>query len=126
MPLGLMPDISYEETEGFVGQGERCCCTRTGWSSTRPDREMYGFPRLREAMAVDDAGSALLDRLLEELHAFTGPDWEQEDDITLVTLRRAIRRVAMRCRHATTRAEAIPTTRLLASPARARQRALAR
>jgi anti-sigma regulatory factor (Ser/Thr protein kinase) len=50
---------------------------------------MYGFPRLREEMAVDDAGSELLDRLLDTLHTFTGPDWEQEDDITLVTLRRA-------------------------------------
>ena len=50
---------------------------------------MFGFPRLREAMTIDDAGSELLDRLLEDLHAFTGPDWEQEDDITLVTLRRA-------------------------------------
>jgi anti-sigma regulatory factor (Ser/Thr protein kinase) len=54
-----------------------------------PGREMYGFPRLREAMATDDAGSALLDRLLDELHAFTGPGIEQEDDITLVTLRRS-------------------------------------
>jgi anti-sigma regulatory factor (Ser/Thr protein kinase) len=52
---------------------------------------MYGFPRLREEMtAVDDAGSELLDRLLDTLHRFTGPDWEQEDDITLVTLRRAV------------------------------------
>ena len=54
-----------------------------------PAQQMFGFPRLREAMTVDDAGSELLDRLLETLHAFTGPDWEQEDDITLVTLRRA-------------------------------------
>jgi anti-sigma regulatory factor (Ser/Thr protein kinase) len=54
-----------------------------------PANQMYGFPRLAEEMAVDDAGSELLDRLLDTLHAFTGPDWEQEDDITLVTLRRA-------------------------------------
>ena len=54
-----------------------------------PNQEMYGFPRLREAMTIDDAGSELLDRLLETLDVFTGPDWEQEDDITLVTLRRA-------------------------------------
>jgi anti-sigma regulatory factor (Ser/Thr protein kinase) len=40
-------------------------------------------------MEVDDAGSELLDRLLDTLHQFTGPDWEQEDDITLVTLRRS-------------------------------------
>jgi anti-sigma regulatory factor (Ser/Thr protein kinase) len=50
---------------------------------------MFGFPRLRQAMTIDDAGSELLDRLLDDLHRFTGPDWEQEDDITLVTLRRA-------------------------------------
>jgi len=53
-----------------------------------PANEMYGFPRLAEEMAVDDAGSELLDRLLETLHAFTGPDWEQEDDITLVAVSR--------------------------------------
>ena len=29
---------------------------------------MYGFPRLREEMTVDDAGSELLDRLLDTLH----------------------------------------------------------
>jgi hypothetical protein len=26
---------------------------------------------------------------MKELHSFTGEEWEQEDDITLVTLRRA-------------------------------------
>ena len=36
--------------------------------------------------------ATLLDRLLDELHAFTGPDVEQEDDITLVTLRRSAAR----------------------------------
>ena len=41
------------------------------------------------AMTIDDSGSELLDRLLETLHRFTGEAWEQEDDITLVTLRRA-------------------------------------
>jgi anti-sigma regulatory factor (Ser/Thr protein kinase) len=51
---------------------------------------MYGFPRLRaELGALDVAGPDLLDRLLEHLHAFTGPAWEQEDDITMVALRRA-------------------------------------
>ncbi len=91
LPLGLMPGIAYEETEGFVGQGEAMLLYSDGLVEQHgPGREMYGFPRLREAMATDDAGSALLDRLLEELHAFTGPGMEQEDDITLVTLRRSI------------------------------------
>ena len=93
MPLGLMPGITYEETEGFVGQGDAMLLYSDGMVEQHgPGREMYGFPRLREAMATDDAGSALLDRLLDELHAFTGPGMEQEDDITLVTLRRAVGR----------------------------------
>ena len=91
LPLGLMPDITYEETEGFVGQGDAMLLYSDGMVEQHgPGREMYGFPRLREAMATDDAGSALLDRLLDELHAFTGPGIEQEDDITLVSLRRAV------------------------------------
>ena len=90
LPLGLMPGIVYEETEGFVGQGEAMLLYSDGLVEQHgPGREMYGFPRLRQAMAGDDAGSRLLDRLLDELHAFTGPGMEQEDDITLVTLRRS-------------------------------------
>ena len=39
-----------------------------------PDREMYGFPRLRERDGDATTPAAqLLDRLLDELHAFTGP-----------------------------------------------------
>jgi hypothetical protein len=30
-----------------------------------------------------------VDFLMEKLHYFTGEGWEQEDDITLVTLQRA-------------------------------------
>ena len=90
MPLGLMPGITYEETEGVIAPGSNVLLYSDGLVEAHdPDRQMYGFPRLREEMAIDDAGSELLDRLLDTLHRFTGPDWEQEDDITLVTLRRA-------------------------------------
>jgi len=90
MPLGLMPGIRYEETEGTIEPGSNVLLYSDGLVEAHdPNQEMYGFPRLREEMAVDDAGSELLDRLLDTLHRFTGPDWEQEDDITLVTLRRA-------------------------------------
>jgi anti-sigma regulatory factor (Ser/Thr protein kinase) len=90
LPLGLMPGIVYEETDATIGQGEGVLFYSDGLVEQHgPNREMYGFPRLREAMATDDAGSVLLDRLLDELHAFTGAAWEQEDDITLVTLRRS-------------------------------------
>ena len=90
MPLGLMPGIRYEETEGVIEPGNNVLLYSDGLVEAHdPDQQMYGFPRLREEMRVDDAGSELLDRLLDTLHRFTGPDWEQEDDITLVTLRRA-------------------------------------
>jgi anti-sigma regulatory factor (Ser/Thr protein kinase) len=90
MPLGLMPDIRYEETEGIIAPGSNVLLYSDGLVEAHdPAQQMYGFPRLREEMEVDDAGSELLDRLLDTLHQFTGPDWEQEDDITLVTLRRA-------------------------------------
>jgi anti-sigma regulatory factor (Ser/Thr protein kinase) len=35
------------------------------------------------------SGDALIDRVLSDLASFTGPGWEQEDDITLVALSRA-------------------------------------
>ena len=90
MPLGLLPGIQYEEVEGVIAPGSNVLLYSDGLVEAHdPSQEMYGFPRLREEMAVDDAGSELLDRLLDTLHRFTGPDWEQEDDITLVTLRRA-------------------------------------
>jgi serine phosphatase RsbU (regulator of sigma subunit)/anti-sigma regulatory factor (Ser/Thr protein kinase) len=90
MPLGLMAGIVYDETEGTIAPGSNVLLYSDGLVEAHdPASEMFGFPRLREAMTVDDAGSELLDRLLETLHEFTGADWEQEDDITLVTLRRA-------------------------------------
>ena len=91
MPLGLMPAVRYEETEGVISPGDNVLLYSDGLIEAHdPAAEMYGFPRLREAMTEeDDAGSDLLDRLLGLLHRFTGPDWEQEDDITLVTFRRA-------------------------------------
>jgi len=90
MPLGLIAESHYGETEGVIAPGSNVLLYSDGLVEAHdPGQQMFGFPRLREAMTIDDAGSDLLDRLLEDLRTFTGPDWEQEDDITLVTLRRA-------------------------------------
>jgi len=90
MPLGLLPGIRYEEVEGTIAPGNNVLLYSDGLVEAHdPAREMFGFDRLRAALVVDDAGSELLDRLLETLKAFTGTDHEQEDDITLVTLRRS-------------------------------------
>jgi hypothetical protein len=55
---------------------------------------MFGFPKLRRLVTVHGAGSGeeLVDSLLAELARFTGEEWEQEDDITLLTLRRSATR----------------------------------
>ncbi len=90
MPLGLLPGIRYEEIEGVIEPGSNVLLYSDGLVEAHDGaRQMFGFDRLRDSLAGDDAGSELLDRLLETLRAFTGPDHEQEDDITLVTLRRS-------------------------------------
>ena len=50
---------------------------------------MFGFPSLWALIAEHGEESSLGDFLLEELYSFVGEGWEQEDDITLLTLRRS-------------------------------------
>jgi serine phosphatase RsbU (regulator of sigma subunit) len=54
-----------------------------------PKGEMFGFPRLRKLVAEHGEDSSLGGFLMEELYTFVGEGWEQEDDITLLTLRRS-------------------------------------
>lgn len=90
MPLGLLPGLSYEEKEADIGAGDSMLLYSDGIVEAHdPAGEMYGFPRLKSDMADDVSGSDLLDALLDRLHAFTGQGWEQEDDITMVALRRS-------------------------------------
>jgi len=90
MPLGLMPGMTYEERTSNIGRGETVLLYSDGIVEAHdPDGEMYGFPRLRANMATELAGTELIDEILERLHVFTGRDWEQEDDITMVVLRRS-------------------------------------
>jgi anti-sigma regulatory factor (Ser/Thr protein kinase) len=48
---------------------------------------MFGFPRLKQEMAAHNDMDTINEYLLERLATFTGPDWEQEDDVMLVSLR---------------------------------------
>ena len=52
---------------------------------------MFGFPRLQGLIAAHGGERSLVNFLMEVLYSFTGEGWEQEDDITLVTLRRTPR-----------------------------------
>ena len=57
-----------------------------------PYGEIFGFPRLRTLVAEHGDEASLGNVLHEELHPFTGEGWEQQDDITLLTLRSLIAR----------------------------------
>ncbi|MGH2699054.1 MAG: PP2C family protein-serine/threonine phosphatase [Actinomycetota bacterium] len=88
MPLGLLPDTTYELKEAVVPPGTRLLLHSDGLAEAHNRaREMFGFPRVRKIME-NHRHDDLIDALLTELDRFTGPDWEQEDDITLVTLER--------------------------------------
>ena len=87
MPLGLMPSMSYEEKELELEAGESALFYSDGLVEAHdPKGEMFGFPRLRALMVEHGEERSLGDFLLEELYSFVGEGWEQEDDITLLTL----------------------------------------
>jgi predicted ester cyclase len=86
MPLGLLPGVRYEEKEMVLDAGEAALFYSDGLVEAHdPEGEMFGFPRLRGLVAEH---GPLEEALLEELYSFVGEGWEQEDDITLLTLRR--------------------------------------
>jgi serine phosphatase RsbU (regulator of sigma subunit) len=90
MPLGLMPGMSYEEKEIELGAGEMALFYSDGLvEAHEPEGEMFGFPRLRELVAEHGEERSLGAFLMEELYSFVGEGWEQEDDITLLTLKRS-------------------------------------
>jgi serine phosphatase RsbU (regulator of sigma subunit) len=90
MPLGLMPGMSYEEKETVLNVGVAALFYSDGLVEAHdPKGEMFGFPRLRAFVAEHGEDRSLEEALLEELYSFVGEGWEQEDDITLLTLRRS-------------------------------------
>jgi serine phosphatase RsbU (regulator of sigma subunit) len=91
MPLGLLPGMEYEEKEIVLDRGDSVLFYSDGLVEAHdPHREMFGFPRLQGLVAGHHSGgSEMVKFLLSELARFTGDDWEQEDDITLVTLERS-------------------------------------
>jgi PAS domain S-box-containing protein len=90
MPLGLMPGMTYEEKEIELDAGEAAIFYSDGLVEAHdPKGEMFGFPRLRALVAEHVEERSLEKTLLEELYSFVGEGWEQEDDITLLTLKRS-------------------------------------
>ena len=90
LPLGLMPNMPYEEKEAVLGVGDNALFYSDGLvEAHNPQREMFGFARLRALVAEHAEEGSLVDFLMEELYSFVGEGWEQEDDITLLTVKRS-------------------------------------
>ncbi|MEP7198797.1 MAG: SpoIIE family protein phosphatase, partial [Chloroflexota bacterium] len=89
MPLGLMPGMSYEEKETTIAHGERILFHSDGLvEAHNAKREMFSFPKLQQLMADYATDADLIQSLRGALASFTGDGWEQEDDVTLMTLER--------------------------------------
>jgi serine phosphatase RsbU (regulator of sigma subunit) len=90
MPLGLIPGMNYEQKAIVLEGGEAALFYSDGLVEAHDQRgELFGFPRLRGLVAKHGQERSLEETLLEELYSFVGEGWEQEDDITLLTLRRS-------------------------------------
>jgi serine phosphatase RsbU (regulator of sigma subunit) len=94
LPLGIFGDLEYEEKETHLHRGDNLLMYSDGLVEAHdPQRIMFGFPRLHQVLSTLPEkprldGDALLKYLMERLTEFTSPGWEQEDDITMVAIRR--------------------------------------
>ncbi|HKV58839.1 MAG TPA: GAF domain-containing SpoIIE family protein phosphatase [Ktedonobacteraceae bacterium] len=89
MPLGMLPGTRYEEYEITLSPGDSLLFYSDGLvEAHNPAKDMFGFPRLQKVLTEQTNGTPLIDVLLSELQRFTGEEWEQEDDVTLLTLQR--------------------------------------
>lgn len=87
MPLGMLPDMEYEEIERTIEPGEQIFLYSDGITEAHnPQGEMYEFSRLKELLRA----GCTPEEILAGLYAFTGEGWEQEDDITMLVLRREV------------------------------------
>jgi serine phosphatase RsbU (regulator of sigma subunit)/anti-sigma regulatory factor (Ser/Thr protein kinase) len=90
MPLGLMPEMNYEECEAVLEPGASVLLYSDGLVEAHdPQREMFGNDRVVARLASGVVSQDLIDDLLTQLDRFTGDEAEQEDDITLVALERS-------------------------------------
>jgi len=91
LPLGVMAGVTYQSHITEVRPGDHILLYSDGLLEAHDQRrQMFGFDRLQQRLTQHAGGSGeLIAYLLGELDQFVGPGWEQEDDVTLVALKRA-------------------------------------
>jgi serine phosphatase RsbU (regulator of sigma subunit)/anti-sigma regulatory factor (Ser/Thr protein kinase) len=96
MPLGLLPGMEYEEKMVRLEMGDRLLIYSDGLiEAHNTEHQMFGIPYLLDLLAAPSNqtsqmdGTQMIDVLVQSLQKFTGPDWEQEDDVTFVILEKS-------------------------------------
>jgi serine phosphatase RsbU (regulator of sigma subunit)/anti-sigma regulatory factor (Ser/Thr protein kinase) len=88
-PLGMLPGRTYDEGEITLTPGSTVICFSDGLTETHdPAGEMFGTDRITATLAGMDNCAPLIPALLAVQQQFAGPSWEQEDDVTLISLTR--------------------------------------
>lgn len=93
-PLGIFNDSTYDDHEAALQPGESLLMYSDGLPEAHnPQGEMFDYPRLIKLLEYPPDteplnGEGLLQSLMQSLADFTGPHWEQEDDVTMVTIER--------------------------------------
>ena len=90
MPLGLLPTMNYEESESTLDLGDSLLMFSDGLVEAHDSQgEMFGTPMLQRCLESHPGGLKIVEFLLGDLAEFTGPNWEQEDDLTFLSVQRA-------------------------------------
>jgi hypothetical protein len=80
LPLGMVADAAYEQQSFILNEGDRLTIYTDGVLEARDaQRQLYGFERMRTLLGKDPTA---------QLIAETARDFGQEDDITVLTIRR--------------------------------------
>lgn len=85
-PLGMFPDITYEEGQVRIDDGDALLLYSDGVTdATRPDGEFFGDERLASVWGgcPDGPPARAVDRILEQVRSFRGIE-PQSDDITVM------------------------------------------
>ncbi len=89
MPLGLMPSMPYDVETAELGPEAAMLLTSDGIVEAHaPDGSMYGFDRLRGLVGTKRPEGGMMAAILTDLDRFCGPNHEQEDDVTMVAVKR--------------------------------------
>jgi serine phosphatase RsbU (regulator of sigma subunit) len=94
IPLGLICGTSYQELQVQLAEGDSLLMFSDGLTEAHDATDdMFGFERIQDGLAQLNqmppvSADGIIHGMLERLAAFIGPATEQEDDVTLVSIRR--------------------------------------